>query len=82
VPKTDLEIALQARRTKQIELLPKVKIFLDSITRNSIKSKLFLWLKSLLKFSNEKEQQNRYSDYNCETILQSLLENKIMSTLS
>jgi hypothetical protein len=39
VSKTALEIELPARRTKQIDLLPKVKIFLESIGRNSIKSK-------------------------------------------
>lgn len=39
VSSTNLDTALILRRTKQIELLPKVKVFLDSIARNSIKSK-------------------------------------------
>ena len=39
ISKTDLETALLLKRTKQIELLPKVKMFLDAISRNSIKSK-------------------------------------------
>jgi hypothetical protein len=44
---TELEAALFARKRKfsnRIELLPKVKSFLDSIARNSIKSEIiFLW---------------------------------------
>lgn len=42
MPFTELEAALFARKRKfsnRIELLPKVKSFLDSIARNSIKSK-------------------------------------------
>jgi hypothetical protein len=37
--RTGLEAALLARKTKQIELLARVKVFLDAISRNSIKSK-------------------------------------------
>jgi integrase len=40
--KTELDLALLARRTKEIDLLPKVKIFLDSIARNSLKSYLLI----------------------------------------
>jgi hypothetical protein len=46
MPFTELEAALFARKRNRnrIELLPKVKTFLDSIARNSIKSKKsFLW---------------------------------------
>ena len=43
MPFTELEAALDARKRKinrnRIELLPKVKNFLDSIARNSIKTK-------------------------------------------
>jgi integrase len=79
VSKTDLEIALLARRTKQIELLPKVKVFLDAILRNSIKSKRSYssGISLLQNFLNEKEQQLKYQGCNCETILQPLSENKV-----
>ncbi|HKG86744.1 MAG TPA: site-specific integrase [Nitrososphaeraceae archaeon] len=77
--KTELEAALLARRTKQIELLPKVKIFLDSISRNSIKSKnsYSSGLSLLQNFLNAEEQKHRYQGCNCETILQHLSENKV-----
>jgi hypothetical protein len=78
VPKTELEIALSARRTKQIDHLPKVKMFLDSIARNSIKSKRsYSFGLTLLQNLNAEEQKLRYQGYNCESILQPLLENKV-----
>ena len=39
MPPKDLETTLLLRRTKEIELFPKVNTFLHSIERNSIKSK-------------------------------------------
>ena len=56
--KTDLETALVARKTKQIELLPKVNI-LDSIARNSIKSKRSYssGIALLQNFLNENQQK-------------------------
>jgi len=78
VSKTDLETALVARKTKQIELLPKVNIFLDSIARNSVKSKRSYssGIALLQNFLN-KNQQKYQGRYNCETILQPLLESKV-----
>jgi hypothetical protein len=54
--------------------LPKLAAFLNSIERNSIGSKnaYFSGLRHLNNFILLK-----YSNYNCETILQPLLENKI-----
>ena len=77
--KTELEIALSARRTKQIDLLPKVNIFLESIGRNSIKSKRSYssGLTLLQSFLNSEAQKQKYKDSNCESILQPLLENKV-----
>jgi integrase len=79
VSKTELEIALLARKTKQIELLPKVKVFLEAISRNSIKSKRSYssGITLLQHFLNENEQKQRYHGCNCETIIFALLENKI-----
>jgi integrase len=81
VSKTELEIALSERRArhKQIDLTPKVKIFLDSIARNSIKSKnsYSSGLILLQGFLNAEEQKQKYNDCNCETILQPLLENRV-----
>jgi integrase len=80
VPPKDLETALLLRRTKEIELFPKVNTFLHSIERNSIKSKRAYssGLTLLQNFLKEKEQQIKYKgQYNCETILQPLFENKI-----
>jgi hypothetical protein len=79
VVKTELEIALLSRKTRQIELLPKVKVFLEAISRNSIKSKRSYssGITLLQNFLNEKEQKHRYGDYNCETILLALSENKL-----
>jgi hypothetical protein len=80
VPPKDLETALLLRRTKEIELFPKVNTFLHSIERNSIKSKRAYssGLTLLQNFLKEKEQQIKYKGhYNCETILQPLFENKI-----
>jgi integrase len=79
VSKTELEIALLSRKTKQIELLPKVKVFLEAISRNSIKSKRSYssGITLLQNFLNEKEQKHSYGDYNCETILLALSENKL-----
>ena len=79
VPQKDLESALSLRRTKEIELFPKVKIFLQSIERNSIRSKRSYssGLTLLQNFLKAKEQQIRYEGcYNCETILQPLFENR------
>jgi integrase len=78
--KTELDLALLARRTKEIDLLPKVKIFLDSIARNSLKSKKSYssGISLLQNFLDmEKQKQPRYQDCNCETILRPLLENKV-----
>jgi integrase len=80
VPPKDLETALLLKKTKEIELLPKVSTFLHSIGRNSIKSKRSYssGLTLLQNFLKEKEQQIKYgSYYNCETILQPLFENRI-----
>jgi integrase len=76
---SELETALLARRTKQIDLLPKVKIFLDSIARNSLKSKRSYssGISLLQNFLDVEEQKQRYQGYNCETILLPLLENKV-----
>jgi hypothetical protein len=75
---TELEAALLARRTKQIELLPKVKVFLDSIARNSIKSKKSYssGLSLLQNFLSAEEQKQKYERCNCNTILQPLSENR------
>ena len=77
--KTELEVALLSRRSKQIELLPKVKTFLDSIARNSLRSKKAYssGLSILQNFLNAEEQKQKYQRCNCETILQPLLENKV-----
>jgi predicted transport protein len=76
---SELEVALLARRTKQIELLPKVKVFLDSIARNSIKSKKSYssGLSLLQNFLSAEEQKQKYERCNCDTILQPLSENRI-----
>ena len=76
--RTELEAALLAKRTKQIELLPRVKVFLGAISRNSIKSKRSYssGLSLLQNFLNDKGQQQKYQG-NCETILQYLSENKV-----
>jgi integrase len=69
------------KRTNKIESFPKVKTFLDSIARNSIKSKRSYssGLSLLQNFLNENEYQKKYADYNynCETILQPLSENRM-----
>jgi hypothetical protein len=77
--KTELDLALLARRTKEIDLLPKVKIFLDSIARNSLKSKKSYssGISLLQNFLDMEKQKQRYQDCNCETILRPLLENKV-----
>lgn len=77
VSKTDLGFPLFLRRTKQIELLPKVKMFLDAISRNSIKSKRSYssGITLLENFLNSNEQ--KYQGCNCETILQPLSENRV-----
>lgn len=78
---TELEIALSARRSrhKQIDLFPKVKIFLDSIARNSIKSKnsYSTGINLLQDFLRAEDQKQKYNGCNCETILQPLLENRV-----
>lgn len=60
--KTDLETALVARKTKQIELLPKVKIFLDSIALKSIKSNRSYssGITLLQNFLNENQQKYQH----------------------
>ena len=77
--RTELEAAIYTRKTKQIDLLPKVKIFLDSIARNSIKSKKSYssGISLLQNFLNVEEYKQKYQSCNCDTILQSLLENKV-----
>jgi integrase len=89
VPFTELEAALYARKkktTNNLELLPKVKAFLDSIGRNSISSKRAYssGLSSLQGFLNSEAFQQRYQNqnlksysYNCETILEPLSTNRI-----
>src|ERR687896_394507 len=80
MPPKDLETALSLRRTKEIELFPKVNTFLRSIERNSIKSKRSYssGLTLLQNFLKAKEQQIKYEGYyNCETVLQPLFENRI-----
>jgi integrase len=79
VSKTELEIALSTRRTSQINLLPKVKVFLDSIARNSIKSKKSYssGISLFQNFLNTEENKQKYQGCNCDSILQSLLENKV-----
>jgi hypothetical protein len=80
VPPKDLETTLSLRRTKEIELFPKVNTFLHSIERNSIRSKRSYssGLTLLQNFLKEKEQQLKYEGYyNCETILQPLFGNRI-----
>jgi site-specific recombinase XerD len=81
VSKTELEIALSARRVKyrQIVLLPKIKIFLDSIARNSIKSKncYSSGIVLLQDFLNAEEQKQKYNCCNCETILLPLMDNSV-----
>ena len=69
---TELEAALLTKRIKQIELLPKVKVFLDSIARNSIKSKKSYssGLSLLQNFLSAEEQKQKYENRNCNTILQ------------
>jgi integrase len=69
------------KRTNKIESFPKVKTFLDSIARNSIKSKRSYssGLSLLQNFLNENDYQKKYANYNynCETILQPLSENRM-----
>src|ERR687896_72046 len=80
MPPKDLETALSLRRTKEIELFPKVNTFLHSIERNSIKSKRSYssGLTLLQNFLKAKEQQIKYKEcYNCDTIIQPLRENRI-----
>ena len=80
MPPKDLETTLLLRRTKEIELFPKVNTFLHSIERNSIKSKRSYssGLTLLQNFLKEKEQQIKYEGcFNCETILQPLFMNRI-----
>jgi integrase len=77
VSKTDLELALSMRRTKQTELLPKVRAFLDSIARNSIKTKRSYSSGITLLQNFLTQNRQKYQGYNCETILQPLLENKV-----
>lgn len=80
MPPKDLETTLLLRRTKEIELFPKVNTFLHSIERNSIRSKRSYssGLTLLQNFLKAKEQQMKYEGcYNCETILQPLFENRI-----
>jgi integrase len=88
MPFTELEVALDARKSNRnrIELLPKVKTFLDSIARNSIKSKksyssgLSLLQSYLSSVAYQQRYQNQnQSNYkcNCETILEPLSENRI-----
>jgi integrase len=80
VPPKDLETVLSLRRTKEIELFPKVNTFLQSIGRNSIRSRRSYssGLTLLQNFLKTKEQQIKYEGcYNCETILQPLFENRI-----
>jgi integrase len=79
VSKTELEVALLSRRSRQIELLPKVKTFIDSIARNSLRSKKAYssGLSILQNFLNAEEQKQKYQRCNCETIIQPLLENKV-----
>ena len=87
---TDLKLELETisslrrrQRQNQLESFPKVKVFLESIARNSIKSKRSYssGLSLLQTFLNSKEVNQRYQgymhDYNCETILQPLSENKV-----
>jgi integrase len=82
VPLTELEAALYERKNKtnKIGLLPKVKAFLDSIERNSIKSKRSYssGLSLLQNFLDSETCQQRYNhNYNCETILEPLSENRV-----
>jgi hypothetical protein len=82
VPLTELEAALYERKNKtnKIGLLPKVKAFLDSIERNSIKSKRSYssGLSLLQNFLDSEACQQRYNhNYNCETILEPLSENRV-----
>jgi hypothetical protein len=82
VTKPDLGTALLLRRrTNQIDIFPKVRVFLDSIARNSIKSKTTYssGLSLLQNFLNIDggEQRHKFHGYNCENILEPLLENRI-----
>jgi integrase len=86
MPFTELEAALYARKrkTSKVELLPKVKAFLDSIARNSIKSKKSYSsdLSLLQNYLNSQTYQQRYQSQNnyncnCETILEQLSESSI-----
>jgi integrase len=90
VSSTDLKLELETvsslrrrQRQNQLESFPKVKVFLESIARNSIKPKRSYssGLSLLQTFLNSKEVNQRYHghkhDYNCETILQPLSENKV-----
>jgi integrase len=82
VTKPDLGTALLLRRrTNQIDIFPKVRVFLDSIARNSIKSKTTYssGLSLLQNFLNIEggEQRHKFHGYNCENILEPLLENRI-----
>ena len=71
------------RRQNQLESFSKVKVFLESVARNSIKSKKSYssGLNLLQTFLNSKEVNQRYQgymhDYNCETLLQPLSVNKV-----
>ena len=69
VSSTNLDTALILRRTKQIELLPKVKVFLDSIARNSIKSKRSYSSGITLLQNFLKMNQQSYRACDCKTIL-------------
>jgi integrase len=65
--------------TNGVRLSPKVSAFLDSIARNSLRSKMS-YCSAINHFQNylcQNENKKKYLGCNCETILQPLLENKI-----
>jgi integrase len=65
--------------TNGVRLSPKVSAFLDSIARNSLRSKMS-YCSAINHFQNylcQNENKEKYLGCNCETILQPLLENRI-----
>ena len=66
MPPKDLETALSLRRTKEIEVYPLINTFLDSIERNSIRSKRssssgLTLLKNPLKKEQHLKYEGRYN---------------------
>jgi integrase len=76
------------QRSRKLESLPKVRGFLESISRNSIKLKRsyssgIILFQNFLDYNKQQQQEEahqereKYQDYSCETILQPLVEARL-----